>query len=236
LTNAHASNSTQRSNAGSYDLIAAEYYDEVRHPTCADFRLAGRIYLERLFASAPLRGRIAEIGSGKSLVAEFLQRDLVLIDKSAGMLAYNGDWKERRIVDVEEQPFGHQEFDWVIAFLGDPFNSDRTWRNIGESLKPGGRCIFSVPSFVWAMKFRNESELEKEGFAAFEITSGELCFVKSTIRTTQDQFSVISRAGLSGASVDHIRMSELPIVRSPKLSKTLGSDDPVLDIYRASNR
>ena len=111
-------------NRRTYDSVAGEYYDERLHPTCADFRSASRIYLARLFDELKPTGRIADIGCGRSLVAEFQQQNLVLIDESSEMLRQNVPFLESRCINVEREPIGASEFDWIFAVLGDPYNTN----------------------------------------------------------------------------------------------------------------
>lgn len=220
--------------ATSYDVLAREYYDEIRHPTCADFRSASRIYLTELFSSKRPRGRIADIGCGRSLLAEFDKRNVVLIDSSSDMLAANSGTNEKYLIDVEAESFGNSEFDWVFAILGDPFNSLETWKHIRHALKPAGNCVFMVPSFGWASAFRSNDIHEKEGFAAFAIADGTEVYVRSTILSVDQQKEVIREAGLTPVRVDHVNVSALGNVRSAKISNVLSREEAILDIYCAA--
>jgi hypothetical protein len=228
-----ASRSSAAIEVESYNKVAAEYYDERLHPTCADFRAASRVLLTRLFETAHPNGRIADIGCGCSVVAEFTTDHLVLIDHSPEMLAHNIRKCETRVVDVEAEPFGWSEFDWVFAILADPFNSPATWRHIARSMKAQATCVFVVPSCVWSNKFRFGHPAERPGYARFVIGSGESIYLRSSIFRAAEQRALIERAGLSVIGVDQVLVRELPVVRSSKISDYLEVSDPVLDVYFA---
>src|SRR5579872_2909267 len=87
--NGLAYKSLEPSDSHTYDSVAGEYYDERLHPTCADFRAAASLYLKKFFETRRPAGRLADVGCGSSLIAEFQTRDLVLIDKSWEMLNRN---------------------------------------------------------------------------------------------------------------------------------------------------
>ena len=82
-------------NISTYETLAPEYYDPVRHPTCANFRYASKQiikpWLEKLTDYRP----ICEVGAGKSVAAELLLEagestaDLFLTDSSQSMLEYS---------------------------------------------------------------------------------------------------------------------------------------------------
>ncbi|MFK4540372.1 SAM-dependent methyltransferase [Bradyrhizobium ottawaense] len=213
--------------------MALEYYNPDLHPTCADFRVASRLFLESFFGEHKPTGRIADVGCGLSIVRDFVDRNLVLIDSSAQMLAKNLGSVEKRLLNVEEQSFGDAEFDWVFAILADPFNSIAVWRNIRSALKDGGRCIFVVPSYRWALNFRAHSSDERKGFACFRKADNSFVYLRSTILSPADQVELIEFAGLRFVNAVHVLMGELPEIKSPKISDALSKDQPLLDVYQA---
>jgi SAM-dependent methyltransferase len=235
--------STADSRLATYEAVAAEYYDEALHPTCADFRLACRIYLNRLLQIRSLRGKIADVGSGRSLLAEELLVDrraegveLVLLDSSRMMLAYNRDHRlpfQARVVDVEREPFGSAEFDWAFCILGDPYNTAGTWRHVGQALRPGATCILIVPSLIWAMKFRSNQPEELPNAACFVTRLGTPIYLPSFIYDAAGQAALLSQGELQVCGHSTINLREMPSVSSPKIRQYLEPDDPVLDIYEA---
>ncbi|OJY00776.1 MAG: hypothetical protein BGP04_25085 [Rhizobiales bacterium 62-17] len=214
-------------------MVGAEYYDDQLHPTCADFRAASQVFLKKIFELNAPKGRIADIGCGRSLVREFAGDSLVLIDESASMLNLNIGHNEKRRINVINAPFGNTEFDWIFAVLGDPYNDIKAWRHIAGALKPSGRCVFIVPSYLWAVKFRKSTDEEVVGKARFDLSSGESLFLPSTILPFDQQTAMISSVGMLMECFDHVYVSDLPQIRSKKISEVLKDDDEVLDIYIA---
>ncbi|WP_316190897.1 hypothetical protein [Bradyrhizobium sp. SZCCHNS2096] len=232
-TSSRASKYTEGVDGSSYGAIAREYYDESRHPTCADFRSAARIFLQKLFKREQPYGRVADVGCGKSLISEFGLRDLVLIDEAEEMLALNSGEFEKRLVNVEKEAIGHSEFDWIFAILGDPYNSLNSWLNIANALRAGGRCFFIVPSLAWARKFREQNSRELSGFARFDVNGGKAIFLRSLIFERSEQQAIIERAGLTVAGYDTISVRELAVVKSPKIFNILSDGEALLEIYQA---
>jgi SAM-dependent methyltransferase len=223
-----------REREASYNVVASEYYDADLHPTCADFRAASYLYLEKLFGLESPHGRIADVGCGRSLVAEFVSADnLVLVDESQLMLQDNVAAIESRIANIEIESFGYEEFGWVFAILGDPYNTAAAWKHISEALRPGGNCIFIVPSIVWATKFREGQKDERNGLARFVTSGGRSVYLRSLIFSAAEQQAIISEAGLSFVGLCQVLTGELKAIKSAKISEHLSARDPLLDIYRA---
>ncbi len=216
-----------------YDVVASEYYDERLHPTCADFRTASRFYLQRLFKLESPRGRIADVGCGRSLLTEFVLSDLVLVDESTRMLLQNGSDFQNRLANVEMESFGVEEFDWIFAILADPYNTLKAWKHIRESMKPGGRCVFVVPSITWATNFRKKHSEERNGLARFVLSDGRSVYLRSLILSASDQRDLITSVGLKLVGLQHVLAGDLPTIRSAKISEYLSAADAVLDVYRA---
>ena len=225
--------SLEPSDSHTYDAVAGEYYDERLHPTCADFRAAASLYLKKFFETRRPAGRLADVGCGSSLIAEFQTRNLVLIDKSWEMLNRNKPDLEKRCIDVERESIGLGDFDWIFAILGDPYNSPWAWKNFSNALRSGGQCVFIVPSNDWARNFRSKCEDEKPNFARFLTSKGETVFLRSLIVGPEDQARMISGANLLIAAIEHIQVGELPYVRSPKVLGFLSPDQYLLDVYLA---
>src|SRR5690606_35896916 len=87
---------------GSYEALASEYYDAVRHPTCANFREASRLIINSWLDTAwPDSGWVCEVGAGQSLLAELIEErelpfDRVLItDASPSMLRHSQHWQAK---------------------------------------------------------------------------------------------------------------------------------------------
>lgn len=226
-----ASKSSGTLDSPTYDAVGAEYYDDLRHPTCADFREASLILLRRIFHEDHPTGRIADIGCGRSQVAEVARGSLVLVDESSEMISLNGEDHESRVINIVEETFGDAEFDWIFAVLADPYNEVRAWENISKALKPNGRCVFITPSYSWATKYRTPSMGEVAGKARFDLRSGRSIFLPSTILSPARQRELVLSVGLQVVRVEHVLVRELSKVRSEKISSALDENDPILDVY-----
>src|SRR4028118_2295010 len=87
-----------------YEELSSEYYNPLRHPTCANLREASAIVLRHwLPRLLPVEtATLCEVGAGKSLLAELLAEQgvtaaqLILMDSSHSMLAYSRPWENAR--------------------------------------------------------------------------------------------------------------------------------------------
>ena len=191
--------------AASYELVAQEYYDSERHPTCSNFREASLILLRKWRVPILQSRSICEVGPGRSLVAEFFlsARDnldrLVLVDESASMLAYSEKWRDAgatlKIGSAFSLPVPSNAFDLVVSCLGDPYNTFSFWTEVRRVLVPGGTCLFTTPSFDWAHSFRIASDSKYMESADFELFDGTHIQLPSFIRPPADQAILIRSAG-----------------------------------------
>jgi ubiquinone/menaquinone biosynthesis C-methylase UbiE len=208
-----------------YEEVAAEYYDPVRHPTCANFSELSTAFLHpRIRKYAAAGGNILEVGAGRSTVAPILPEQgvlltrLTLLDQSARMLAYSRDWEQKgaRLLlgNACHTHLPEQSFRLVASALGDPYNCSAFWREVARLLEPGGVCLFTTPAWEWATRFRPS---EGEAHAEFVVAGGRTILVPSKIPTPEQQALMIAEAGLQ--SIDHEGLSaeKLSGPHSPKL-------------------
>jgi ubiquinone/menaquinone biosynthesis C-methylase UbiE len=238
---ARQSESTVEVRLGSYTDLAAEYYDSMRHPTCANFREASTIFLaEELSARSWHEGFVAEIGAGRSLVAELVppaalaQRQLALIDISCEMLAHSMNWLRAGafgiIADAHQLPVGDGSFDLVIAILGDPFNDQEFWYEVARVLRPKGLCLFTLPAFSWAQAFR--ASVSRSDLAEFVTANGETLGLPSLIPPPDRQREMIETAGLVVLRERTINLREIVLTPwSPKLLPRRGTDAAILEAF-----
>jgi hypothetical protein len=150
-----------------YDIVAAEYYDTQKHPTCANFsELSARFLVERILQRARFNSRILEVGARRSIVAPVLAEaglglaTLTLLDKSAAMLAHSLKWKERGasmiIADARATTLRSASFDLVVASLCDPYNCIHFWQETRQVLASDGICFATLPAHEWAARFREK--------------------------------------------------------------------------------
>ena len=217
----------------SYDLLAAEYYDPARHPTCADLRAASRLTLEHFLASGRVeRDTVIELGAGRSLVAEVFSQhgwamdNLVLTDVSAAMLGHSVIWSGMGCKLITGAAAGLDlpdgSADIIVACLGDPYNDEALWCSVARLLKPGGLSFYTTPSFLWACQFRNLHQQDMHDRAEF-LVSGKSIFLPSLILPVEGQIAMIEAAGLHVRTVEHLKIRDLPGgARSPKLVTPAG--------------
>ncbi|MBV9439138.1 MAG: methyltransferase domain-containing protein [Candidatus Eremiobacteraeota bacterium] len=226
-----------------YEELAGEYYDPVRHPTCANFRMASGIALRRaLQKKGPLVGSACEVGSGDSLLAQILSESgasisrLLITDSSPAMLAYSERWDalgaRRRLAEAASLPVADGSVDLLVSSLGDPYNDAGFWSEAGRVLAPGGRVLFTTPSYAWSHAFRSPERLR---VAQFALADGRTLDVPSIVLPEARQRAMLSRAGLRVSSIDVVTLGELlPAVISPKLLPERGRMAPVVTLYEVA--
>lgn len=226
-----------------YEELASEYYDARRHPTCANFRTASRAILEHWLpiANSP-HGEVWEVGAGASLVAELLsQRDknldrLLILDSSPSMLRHSEQWQrhgaELVVAPATDIPAADASAELVVSSLGDAYNVDAFWAEVGRVLAPDGLCLFTTPAHAWSSRFRNGADA---GTAEFELADGRHVLVPSFIDRPEQQAERIERAGLVVEEVVDLPFSRLDAAepRSPKLEVVRDDDASVITGYRA---
>jgi SAM-dependent methyltransferase len=225
--------------AGTYTDLAPEYYDQERHPTCANFRQASAILLETWLGSIPENtGLIVEVGAGDSLVAELLvarsrRVELFLTDESRAMLSYSDKWvaygAKLVVASATDLPLEDASASLVVACLGDPFNTPPYWSEAARVLRPGGIAFYTTPSFEWSRALRDGISND---WSLFELKDGRLIRVPSAIYPTQEQCAVIRASGLCVQFWAQVPLSALygkPI--SPKLNVVKSESTPIVTGY-----
>jgi hypothetical protein len=225
-----------------YEEIANEYYNAVRHPTCANFRSASAKVLKSLvplLSQGP--GWICEVGVGESLVAEVLASNhqsvdrLLLVDSSRSMLRHSAPWAPEGakliVGDARAIPIASGCLSLLVASVGDPYNEPSFWAEVSRTLMSGAVAMFTTPSYDWASAFRPYSNGRKAS-AEFELSDGRHVSVQSLIYPPDQQKNLIEAHALLLVDVQHVAISSLanePV--SPKLTKNRGSDASVLTRY-----
>ncbi len=214
---------------GTYEDLAQEYYDESRHPTCANFRQASAILFRKWLPKLPSHSRWScEIGPGKSLVAEFRtlgefsSEGLFLIDSSHSMLKHSRIYSTPRQIAIigtaTTVPLAGDSVEVAASFLGDPYNVSQFWHEVFRILKVGGKFMFTTPSYEWASAFRKGLSAEKQASAEFVLANGRKVFVPSFILPDKKQFDLIKTAKFKILDFAGVRVSDLDDHRvSPKL-------------------
>src|SRR5262249_14434669 len=115
----------QASGATCYALVASEYYDAHRHPTCANFRLASALYIREKLLDLVLTGRVLDVGAGLSIITElFIEKnrplgDLTLVDGSIEMIAHSAGFIRSGVGavvgDATSLPFRSRAISLIVA-------------------------------------------------------------------------------------------------------------------------
>jgi len=235
--------SSKKNTFGTYEDLASEYYDSIRHPTCANFREGSKIILSKFLDDFSLENRkLCEVGAGKSLIAELLENTNVspncffITDLSFSMLAYSKQWNSHGaflvVADAIKLPFPSNSMEIVISSLGDPYNTSLLWVEIFRILEPNGTFLFTTPSYEWATSFRRKDSGEAFRLAEFELSNGKHIWVPSWIYSINEQLKRIKKEGFFSQGVISVPLSRLKGKRiSPKLLNKNGSDINVVTGY-----
>ncbi len=219
-------NSTQ--SIMTYDAVAAEYYDPIRHPTCANFsELSNRFLDPRILKYATPAMNILEIGAGRSTVAPIMSAvglplvKLTLLDKSSLMLEHSREWAQhgvRLVVDDACTPgLPPESFGLITAALGDPYNCQLFWELTAQLLQRRGICLFTIPAREWAERFRAAEALS---LAEFALADGKIVLVRSNIPPLAEQIRLVCDAGLQVIETQGLTAAHLSGPHSAKLLVT----------------
>lgn len=222
-----------------YAAVAQEYYDRERHPTCANFRDASDLLLDRLLPCCP-SGLLCDVGAGDSALAAWLVRHemavtgIYLFDAHSEMLAHSAAWiAEGAIAEIaraDSLPVADRSADLVVASLADPYDTASWWHEVSRVLAPEGQAVVTTPSLAWASSFRTKTG-ENADHARFVTVDGACVDVPSYVRHADDERSLIEAAGLCVAQEDAVVRAELTGTISAKLGH-LASEEPVVVGYR----
>jgi SAM-dependent methyltransferase len=225
----------------SFTSIAPEYYDKIRHPTCANFEELSRLFLEPILATMlPTVGYVVELGAGRSVVAPLWGRGsrpsarLILVDNSPEMLNYSREWLSDRvealIADASKTELPDRAADIVVSSLGDPYNTIEVWIEVERILSNRGTCLFTTPTKEWANLFRPADEVER---AEFKLRDGRRVYVPSLIPSREDQRKMFEAAGLRVLDESAFGINCIRGEVSPKISKVARNQElPAVRGYR----
>lgn len=211
-----------------YDDIAGEYYDRILHPTCHNFNCLSRLYIQRQLLEPLCDGPVVEVGAGESSVAAILHARgyvldiLEITDASPAMLEYSRQWQAfgatLRVVDARSLDYRDASVPVIVAGLGDAYNAPTFWAEVARVLAPGGRLIFTLPSFEWAARYRQGQGATPIDCAEFKLRDGRTVRVASVVLPLDAQVEMMEGAGLSVTSFEALGESALEAgTLSPKV-------------------
>lgn len=225
----------------SYSAIASEYYDAVRHPTCANFaELSEQFLAPRLRKLLLTTGmKVLEVGAGRSSVAPIMAAtesrldNLLLLDNSSEMLEHSKLWKTHGvrfvIRDALNTELEEHSFDLIASSLGDPYNCQQFWSEMWRVAKSGGCCLFTVPSSSWSSWFRREAAMDE---AEFLLNDGTAVTVPSFVLDGEQQTKMLRSTGWDVLERASYAIADLTGPLSPKLGSPMeGADRKILDGY-----
>jgi ubiquinone/menaquinone biosynthesis C-methylase UbiE len=225
-----------------YGYLAKEYYDELLHPTCANFRIASKELINDFIKTSNIRkNNVLEIGAGKSVLIEVLEElnfsieNLIISDKEKNMLHHTESMNKNKSyslieTDAQSTNFPDDTFDLIVSSLGDPYNTEKLWSEISRILLPGGLCIFTTPSYEWSNTFRKSPNVHK--YAEFITLLKEKVYVPSFIYDFGEQKQLIEKFNLSIQTSRAINLSQLSTTNiSTKLLINNESELPIVTGY-----
>jgi hypothetical protein len=152
-----------------YAIVASEYYDRERHPTCADFRWASDRLLGRLMPESPA-GLLCDVGAGDSALAAWLLRHgtdlagICLFDTSSEMLAHSARWVARGatadVACAEALPIADGGADLVVASLADPYDTASSHPSSNDSASKLSELRAAVNHAAGDPRFRRSGRVK----------------------------------------------------------------------------
>ena len=82
-------------------------------------------------------------------------------------------------------------------------------------LRPDGICLFTIPSYEWAKRFRDPKAVER---AEFLLRDGTIAVVPSFIPPVEEQLTMIRDANLVVCEIAELFREDLKHSVSPKLN------------------
>lgn len=208
-----------------YEVLADEYYDQARHPTCSNFgELSSGFLVPRIRAVAGSVTRALEVGAGRSILATVFEEEhlplkrVTLLDQSAAMLRHSERWIKvgatSIVADARRTGLPDRAFDLIVSSLGDPYNCAEFWQEMHRVVSNSGIFLFTTPSFEWSSAFRIGTDRDK---AEFVLRHGGRVSVPSLTRPLTEQRAMMAKARFVIAEEAIRTRKDLVGSHSPKL-------------------
>jgi len=219
-------------------MVALEYFDQVLHPTCDAFGKASqRLFEEFTQSNDKAADLILEIGPGQQPKAElFSSRSILYVDDSLTMLDYAPSPPNviKRVASADNIPLDSDSADYVLASLGDPYNTESFWMEISRVLKSEGICIYTTPSYQWSMNYRR-IEGSPEDCARFALRNGLVVDLPSFVFPQKDQVALMERCGFQLIETREFMKRDIEAPIAPKIA-TADIDTPIVTMFVVRNR
>jgi len=203
-----------------YEAIASEYYDPNLHPNSRGLGVGSRIACLRLAQSIPKHFKLViEIGPGREPLSDLFESEgRIYVDSSPTMLAFSSDRPDttKTIGRADTMLAPDSCADLILAGLGDPYNDAGFWKEAARKLKSTGLCIFTTPSYEWALTYRTV-ERSLPDTARFVRSDRKVINLPSFIFSAAQQSEIIEASGLIVTRIESVLLSELNAIEAPKL-------------------
>jgi SAM-dependent methyltransferase len=213
----------------SYDIVASEYYDPLRHPTCHNLLQLSRAWLAEALPPHVEAATTLEVGAGASVLAALLQArgtslaGLELQDASAAMLHHAARWREHgartTVAPAHATGRASGSLSLLVGSLADPYNTNAFWQEVARVLRPGGEVLVTLPSHAWSTRFRGAGAGPEACQAEFALADGRRTALPSHVAPLPQQMALLAQHRLLCVRFDSLGFEALPAGTpvSPKL-------------------
>jgi len=208
-----------------YADIAPEYYDKILHPTCDYFGMLSAVSISNYVRDLEVNSVWVEVGAGASQISWPNNLSVISSDLNLGMLLQGSDTSRKLLVcNAYQMPLKPLVADGIVGSLADPYNDEKWWAEAHRILKRNGDLIFTVPSYAWAMQFRNSNNMMN---AEFLTARGCVHLLPSYIYETQSQITKLTEQGFDFVKYLAVRKTG----EAPPKVEFLSNSESVLDFY-----
>lgn len=204
----------------SYEEIATEYYDG-RHVTSRNFDSATLAFTNSWQCPISPHGMVLDLGAGKGTVGRYCRlpgERVIQSDVSISMLTLPAREasKARVHCDATALPFAPGSFTAVAAFLFDPYNTPRFFREVGRVLVRGGIFLGTLPHHMWGDYLRKIRD-SNDSKACFIHGSGRIIELTSILMPGEIIHPRLSHARLQLLESYDLRLPRSETMVSPDI-------------------
>ena len=194
----------EQESQAAYRLIAGEYYDG-RHMTCRAFDFLDQRILDAYQQKYGLvkRGKqYLEVGGGAATLLRCVlpaDSSLVVGDLCTEMAQHSRPLPTNMTYEhfsAFNLPYAENHFDGVFAFLADPYNLPRFYKEAWRVLIVGGFLLMTCPTRLWAKTLR-ESDGDSLHYARFTTLERKTVFVPSVTWSREEYYDLLEYVGFT---------------------------------------